>query len=362
MDIHRSRFVAYPTSAINALAFSHSTTLELGLDNISSLRLAVGRANGDIEIWNPASGSWIRETTFYGGKNRSVEGLTWTQEPDELDEEGNVLTGALRLFSIGCSNTVTEWNLESGLPLRHWSGNHSEVWCLAAQPRVERLQGKDLRKQIRQQGNFRGQDLVAGCADGTIVVLSTADNEITFQRFLSRPTAKKAKALSVTFKDRVKVVAGYADSTIRVFDLRNGNLIRNISLGAGPVGGPKETLVWAVKCLPNGDIVSGDSTGEVRFFEGRNYSQVQRISGHDADILSLVVSKDGNYVYSAGMDRRTILYTRASGGSAQGRWAKSSHSSYHEHDVKAMATFESSKLSIIASGGLFLPSSLATIR
>ncbi|KAI2476189.1 hypothetical protein Ptr902_12465 [Pyrenophora tritici-repentis] len=349
MDIHRSRFVPYPPSAINALAFSHPEA-EHGQQEQDSLRLAIGRANGNIEIWNPAKGSWLQEKVFYGGKDRSVEGLAWTQEPDERNAHGKIVPGRLRLFSIGYSSSVTEWDLITGLPARHSDGNHSEVWCFAAQPRQKNMAKGAKELHMRQK-------LVAGCADGTIVLLSTEDNDLTFERFVSRATNKKARALSITYKDQNTVLAGFADSMIRVFDTRNGNVIRSISLGSGPSGGPKEILVWKVKCLPNGDFVSGDSTGDIRIYNGKNYSQVQRISGHEADVLDLAVTRDGCSIFSAGMDRRTCLYTSKKGQSGQsGKWRKVSHQRHHEHDVKTMATYEGNKLSVVVTGGMATPS------
>jgi U3 small nucleolar RNA-associated protein 4 len=340
MDIHRSRFVPFPSSAINALAFSHAEP-EQGKQDPESLRLAIGRANGNIEIWNPKNGAWLQEKVFHGGKDRSVEGLAWTQDPDRKNVDGKTISGRLRLFSIGYSSSVTEWDLATGLPLRHSSGNHSEVWCFAAQPRQR---GKDIH-----------QKLVAGCADGTIVLLSTEDDNLTFDRFVSRATNKKARALSIAYKDNDIILAGFADSMIRVFDTRNGNVIRNISLGSGPVGGPKEILVWKVKCLPNGDFISGDSAGEIRIYNGRTYSQLQRISGHEADVLDLAVSRDGSSIFSAGMDRRTCFYSKrkslAKTVGQAGQWRKVSHQRYHQHDVKAMATYEGSKLNVVVSGG-----------
>lgn len=344
MDIHRSRFVPYPPSAINALAFSHEPT-----DNskvLESLRLALGRANGNIEIWNPANGAWVQERVFYGGKDRSVEGLAWTEEPDE-----RVIPGRLRLFSIGYSSSVTEWDIATGLPAQHSDGNHSEVWCLAAQPKVRPAQ-----KGAGAREEDSSQKLIAGCADGTLVLLSTADNELRFEKFVARSTAKKARTLSVAFKDRKIAIAGFADSTIRVYDTRNGYVIRNISLGSAGPGAPRETLVWKVKCLPNGDFVSGDSAGDIRIYNGKNYSQTQRISGHEADVLDLAVSRDGKMIFSGGMDRRTCLYTlnkkQALGvGEHGGKWQKVSHQRYHDHDVKAMATYDGSKFSVLVSGG-----------
>jgi U3 small nucleolar RNA-associated protein 4 len=359
MDIHRSRFVPYPPSAINALAFSHTQPGEDGEDP-ECLRLAVGRSNGNIEIWNPAKGAWLQERIFYGGKDRSVEGLAWTQEPEEKDAQGKKVPGRLRLFSIGYSSSITEWDLATGLPARHSNGNHSEVWCFAAQPKgkLSGKEGADLGADVRQ-------DLVAGCADGTLVLLSTVDNELRFDKFLSRSTTKKARVLSVTYKDRDTVLAGFADSMIRVFDTRNGNVLRNISLGSGPPGGPKEILVWKVKCLSNGDFVSGDSTGDIRIYSGKNYSQTQRITGHEADVLDLAVSKDGTMMFSGGMDRRTCYYTcNKKAGAARGnrgeKWRKVTHKRYHEHDVKAMVTYEGTKLNVVVSGGKMVFSNTIT--
>ncbi|KAF2876962.1 small nucleolar ribonucleoprotein-like protein complex subunit [Massariosphaeria phaeospora] len=353
MDIHRSRFIPYPPSAINALAFSHPHPHPDDEDEDPiSLRLAIGRANGNIEIWNPANGTWLQERTFYGGKDRSVEGLAWTQEPDEQNPGGKTLPGRLRLFSIGYSNSVTEWDLGTGLPLRHSDGNHSEVWCFAVQPKA--------KTSLTAPGEVGAEDqqkLVAGCADGSLVLLSTAEDELIFEKYVSRSSTKKARVLSVTYKDRNVILAGFADSTIRVLDTRNGSVLRTISLGSGPLGGPKETLVWKVKCLSNGDFVSGDSTGDIRIYDGKNFSQTQRISGHEADVLDLAVSRDGTMIFSCGMDRRTCFYTcnKKTGAPQANRgekWRKVSHKRYHDHDVKAMATYEGNTLSVVVSGGI----------
>lgn len=370
MDIHRCRFIAYNPQAINALAFSHLPNPSARCP--TTLRLAVGRANGDIEIWNPLRGEWFQETILRGGKDRSVEGLVWTLDPAEhygADKSGkDPAPGQLRLFSIGYSTAVTEWDLENGRPLRHSSGNYGEIWCLAAQPRWSKQEpkritsndGKEKQKQYQNQnqnrpgeGEFTGQNLAAGCADGSIVILSTADEDLKFLR-LMRPSTKRARVLSVAFQDRHTVVAGYADSSIRLFDIRSGQLLRTISLGRGPVGGPKELLVWSVKCLPDGTIVSGDSAGEVRFWDANNYSLIQRVHGHMADVLDVAVSASGETVISGGADQRTVIYRRKPGekkGNKKGRWVEVTHRRFHTHDVKTFAVYEAKGMSVAVSGG-----------
>lgn len=354
MDIHRCRFVPYTPSAINALAFSHPSSPTNPGKGPSSLRIAIGRANGDIEIWNPLRGAWYQEIILRGARNRSIEGLVWTQDPEDVDKSGNTISGKLRLFSIGYSTAVTEWDLGTGKPARHSSGNYGEIWCMAAQPKGPLLKkpraavgGQTLEEEAQIQ------NLAVGCADGAIVLLSTADGDLRFARILARPTKKKSRVLSLTFQNRHTIVAGHADSTIRAYDMRNGQQVQNMTLGAGPKGGPKETLVWSVKCLVDGTIVSGDSTGTLCFWDGKNYTLLQRIKGHDADILDIAVSADGQSVFSGGMDRRTTFYRRT-GNRHPGeshRWAKITHRRMHQNDVKAMATFETKGLSILVSGG-----------
>lgn len=354
MDIHRCRFVPYPPSAINALAFTHPSSPTNPGKGPSSLRIAIGRANGDIEIWNPLRGAWYQESILRGAKDRSIEGLVWTQDPEDVDRSGNIIPGKLRLFSIGYSTAVTEWDLGTGRPARHSAGNYGEIWCMAAQPK-DQLPKRPGRAVVNQtkEGELQIQSLAVGCADGTIVLLSTADGDLRFIRILARPPKKSSRVLSLTFQNRHTIIAGHADSIIRIYDMRDGRQTRNMTLGPGPKGGPKETLVWSVKCLLDDTIISGDSTGTLCFWDGKTYSLLQRIKSHDADILDVAVSADGLSVFSGGMDRRTALYRRTgSGRPGDGhRWAKITHQRMHQNDVKAMATFETKGFSILVSGG-----------
>lgn len=264
----------------------------------------------------------------------------------------------LRLFSIGYSTSVTEWDLAEGKPRRHSGGNYGEIWCMAVQPKPPIKTGKHVISEGEEEAET--QSIAVGCADGAIVLLSTADHDLRFTKLVARSSKKRARVLSLAFQSRFIVVAGHADSTIRVYDIRNGQQLRNVTLGAGPKGGPKETLVWSVRCFSDGSIVSGDSTGTMCFWDSKTYALVQRIQAHEADILDVAVSADGQSVFSGGMDRRTVCYKRSGGGKPDmhSRWAKVSHSRLHKHDVKAMATFESKSLSIVASGGRRFPVSV----
>lgn len=349
MDIHRCRFVPHPSAPINALAFSR--THDKGLQHKPVLKLALGRSNGDLEIWSPGNGDWVQETVFAGAHGSSIDGLVWTQDPDESAPDGRPIIGQLRLFSIGSSAAVTEWDMVTGRPLRESTGNFSEVWCIAAQPRaIPPKAGPSTNGQDGLPTDC--QNIMVGCGDGTLAMLSTADNDLTSKRFMARTGKKKTRCMSVIWQSRERVVAGFNDSVIRVYDVRNGSLLRNMSMGAGIPGAPRDTLIWRIKTLPDGDIVTADSNGEIRIWDGKNYSLIQRLAGHSSDCLELVTSSDGQTIFSGGLDGRLAVYKLTGQQGQRRHWAKVGQRRLHKGDIKAMAVHDTKAHSVVVSGGL----------
>ncbi|EXJ65076.1 hypothetical protein A1O7_01416 [Cladophialophora yegresii CBS 114405] len=350
MDIHRCRFVQYPPQPINALAFSHLSDPKKRTP--PDLRLALGRNNGDIEIWNPSNGLWLQEVILKGSKNTTIEQLAWTQDlvvdGDERSDGQKYSSGPLRLFSTGGSTAITEWDLCTGMPRRKAEGNFGDIWCFAPQPQIKANKAPDTL--LPGAGS---QLLAAGCSDGTIVLFSTEDDDLRYARVLAQPPVKKPKVLSLAWRDRDTLVAGYEDSTIRVIDVPSRRIIRNMSLGK-PAEGSNNSVVWSVKCLPDGTVVSGDSSGELKIWDSKNYSLAQRLSSHKADILDIAFSASGDTIFSVGVDRRTVVYKQVPihSGTQRTRWAEVAHKRYHQHDVKCAASFESKDLSVLVSGGM----------
>lgn len=342
MDIHRCRFVPFPASPINALAFSHPL---LSAKSKTQARLAIGRANGDIEIWNPLKGNWFHETTIHGGRDRSVDSLVWVTGEDETLQDGNVIAGRSRLFSIGYTSTVTEWDLEKGKAKKHASGQHGDIWCFAAQPPPSKESNHGIAPASQPQR------LAAGTIDGSIVLYSIDDDDLQFQRTLVKTAKKNIKMVSIAFQSRQRVVVGCSDSSIHVYDLRNGERVQQMTLGTDLIGGSKNIIVWSVKCLKNGDIVSGDSTGQICIWEGKHYTQTHRIQSHRSDVLSLATGVDGQTIVSGGMDRRTALYRPIKSDTSHTRWQRVFYRKSHDHDVKAMASFEGMGMSVVVTAG-----------
>ncbi|KAI1202785.1 WD40-repeat-containing domain protein [Nemania serpens] len=342
MDIHRIRYIPYNPTPINCVAFSQSVASKKS----GPVRLAIGRASGDIEIWNPLNGSWFQETIIHGGKDRTVDGLVWVTEPEQVLQNGKRIPGRLRLFSFGYSSTITEWDLEKGRPKHQSGGTHGDIWCLGVQPFV--VPGKD-GDRSKTKVYHTGKKLVAGTMDGSLVLYDIDDGELRYDRVLARAPSKKTKMVSIAFKNRNTVVVGTSQSCILVYDMRNGTTLAKMTLGSDLATGAKEIIAWCVKCLDGGDIVSGDSTGELRIWDGSTYTQAQRLQAHSSDVLSLVTSADGSTIVTGGMDRRTALFRKTTRSGA--RWAKVFHRRHHHHDVKTMASFEGHGMSVVVSGG-----------
>ncbi|KIX07006.1 uncharacterized protein Z518_04982 [Rhinocladiella mackenziei CBS 650.93] len=347
MDIHRCRFVQYPPQPINALAFSHPSRPKERTP--SDLRLALGRSDGDIEIWNPRDGLWVQETILKGKKDTTIEQLAWIQDRVVNDASDGLgpAHGSLRLFSTGGSNSITEWDICTGSPKRQAEGNSGDIWCFAAQPPIE-----EFEKKATLENGSGSQLLAAGCSNGTVILFSTEDDDLRYLRHIIAPPVKKPKVLSLTWRDRQTLVAGYEDSIIRVIDVPNRKIIRNMSLGK-PVDG-NNSVVWTVKCLPDGSILSGDSAGELKIWDSKNFALVQRLKSHKADILDIATSASGDMIFSFGVDRRTVTYKPVTvhPGIRASRWAEVTHKRFHRHDVKCSSSFESKDLSVLVSGGM----------
>ncbi|KAK9461535.1 WD40-repeat-containing domain protein [Lipomyces oligophaga] len=332
MDFYRCKFHEYTPHSITSLAFSHGSDLTQTAPK--NLRLAVGRANGDIEIWNPRF-SWVHDLTIKGGRNRSIEGLAWSAFDNKL-----------RLFSIGGSTAITEWDLKTGLPIRHHDCDAGIIWSIAVSP--------------------DGTKLAAGCDDGSVVIVDIGGGQGVMEqvRILQR---QKSRVLSIAWKDEFHVVGGCADGRIRIWMAVDPGTSNSTTAGltAGGIGrivqamrvdksSEEQTLVWAILVLDHGrTIVSGDSTGAVKFWDGKHSSLLQTFQAHEADILCLAANASGDDIFSAGVDRKIVQYSIVN--AKLRRWASLSNRVLHSQDIRALAIYQSSPASFenwLVSGGV----------
>lgn len=101
-------------------------------------------------------------------------------------------------------------------------------------------------------------------------------------------------------------------------------------------------------------IVSGDSTGSVKFWDFQYSTLAQSFKVHDADVLCLTADETNTKVFSAGVDRKIYNFSLAPSSSNKkaARWVVSSNRLLHSNDVRTMASYQSKGADFLVSGGV----------
>ncbi|SJX60278.1 related to UTP4-U3 snoRNP protein [Sporisorium reilianum f. sp. reilianum] len=134
------------------------------------------------------------------------------------------------------------------------------------------------------------------------------------------------------------LVGGLALSTAVVWDASTGNIATKLAVQKNRT---ESTIVWSVATLPDGTIVTGDSTGRVTFFDARTRIPIPeatfRAHAASSDVLALCIGPDGKTVYSAGVDQKVAEYTKIETSNGRERWIQIASRRLHAHDIRALA-------------------------
>lgn len=110
--VHRCRFIDCVPQAIEWLSF------EPGCE-----RLAVLRANADLEVWSSTAGGWHRELFIAGVVDAPVRRVAFGKRTPSFPEG--------RLFSCGLHGMCTEWDLSTLSPHSSWDTQGGAAWAMA---------------------------------------------------------------------------------------------------------------------------------------------------------------------------------------------------------------------------------------
>ncbi|PPQ98963.1 hypothetical protein CVT24_003459 [Panaeolus cyanescens] len=370
--VHRCRFVDYAPSAITALAFpplplpsikGKKRTIS-GKQPIKFGLLAIGHANGNIDIceWtnqnteSQYSQAWVVRKTLPGPHPSKVDSLAFViRHPEDLGHDEVPTQSDLRLFSSGGGSELLEWDIERGCIRRTISSQGGSIWSIAANP--------------------SSTSLALGCEDGTVRILSVANDTLSHARRFDRV---KCRMLSIAWGPPVPkqsiaslssskvagssaqkedesdessdeddedewedsfLVTGGSDSSLRKWDVSTGRVVER--MGVDKVRGER-TLVWTVGVLGDGTIVSGDSLGMVKFWDSRTCTQLHSFQAHGADVLSMTISPEGKALYTAGIDQKIVQFTLIKTSSTEKgpfstRWTQTTSRRMHSHDIRALA-------------------------
>ncbi|GAA5864670.1 hypothetical protein JCM8547_008266 [Rhodosporidiobolus lusitaniae] len=392
LPVHRCRFPDWAPASVTALALTPATFDAglLGFGGSSGERgvLAVGRANGDVELmlWGGHQG-WVAWRTlpspFPLPKTRNsrkptslLSHLVFTHQATlsqadldlyEGDREGaeqemrRLKREGVRLFGVGgAGSELVEWE---------WGGPGSGKAVGMVKSTLPTLP-----PIFALAASRTSSCLAIACEDSTIRILNIMDGELELVSKIEVGGPGKVRALSLAWgppvespkkgKDRDSspdasslppsfstpsesyLVAGCSNSTIRRFDVpQSGSVVGiwrgGLKLTLDRLKG-EHTIVWTVAVLADGTLVSGDSMGNVKFWDGEMGTQSQSFKAHKADVLALALGSDGTSLFTSGVDQKTTEFRLVTVASSRihdvpaGRWIQASGRRLHSHDVRAI--------------------------
>lgn len=144
-----------------------------------------------------------------------------------------------------------------------------------------------------------GARVAAACDDGCarIFLAEAGAPGLTYARTLPRV---EGRCLAVAWHPSGEVLAtAGTDGCIHLWALASGHEVLRITAGDGS-SAAREGCIWSLLVLPDGTVVSGDSSGNVQIWDGRHGTLLAAFSQHQADVLQLAASPDGATVFATG--------------------------------------------------------------
>lgn len=192
------------------------------------------------------------------------------------------------MLALGCDDgavrLVSLWDGELEL-VRKFDSTKTKILSLSWGPMSTGPNVKARYSQAEKQAKALERALAEEQADGD----ENADDS-NDEGGDENADEEKAAILAVTrrkpkyFDDML--VTGCADSTVRVWDVKTGRCTYRMT--TDKIKG-EQTLVWCVGVLKDRTIVSGDSMGVVKFWDGVKGTQIQSNRAHRADVLCLAI-------------------------------------------------------------------------
>lgn len=293
--LHRARVVEWSPTAVTALAATADGTV-----------VAVARESGSIELWTTEHWQCIKRIP--GKENSAISCLAWTFDKS---------TGRWRLFSGGLDGLLTEWELTSLQASTVSDSNGGAIWSLAVDP---------------QQGS--PQRVAVACDDGALRIFEAQDGvpglqyAKTFQR-------TEGRVLSAAWHpDSSTIITGTSTGVMHAWEVSFSRELLRITAGNGSGA---ELCIWSVLVLPDGTMVSGDSTGSVQLWDSQHGTLLQAFTQHKADVMAVAASTDGNTIFATGIDVQVACFRKlAATSTSLEKWVYLDTRRPHTHDVRAM--------------------------
>ncbi|MGE0430654.1 MAG: protein kinase [Planctomycetota bacterium] len=231
--------------------------------------LAIGDETGSVRVFDVATGNLLRELAAHPSQCRVVR-----FRPDSYT-----------LFSAGLHGRVVLWNLLTGRAIRDFTPHTGSVLALTCSP--------------------DGNTLVTGGGNDGILRVHRID---TGEVLLSM-NAGAAVTCAVVSPDGTQVLIGDNDNRLRIVDLANGTLVRELTRHANWV-----TSVDWVRHGSRELILSGGVDQIVRLHDAVSGAVLQNFTGHSGEVRDVTLDPTLRFAASTGDDGSLTLWDLDHGG------------------------------------------------
>jgi WD40 repeat protein/serine/threonine protein kinase len=284
-------------------------------DNVTTLafsfdgkHLASGSYEGEVLLWEVATGTHMQLIAAHTGATRSVS----------FSPDGKLLA------SGGADNTVRLWEVSTGTEKLELKGHTDVVYGVSFSPDGRLLASGSADKSARlwevstgaPKMELKGHTLkihaVSFSPDGTLLASGSADESIRLWEVKTGSqrqvlTGHTASVRGVSFSPDGSLLGSSSyDSTIRLWKLE----------ATAPKRVPEghRGIVWVVSFSPDGRLLaSGGLDNTVRLWEVDTGSPKRVLRGHEAAVWGVSFSPDGRLLASAGWDATIRLWDVESG-------------------------------------------------
>jgi WD40 repeat protein len=230
--------------------------------------LASAGLDGTVRCWDVQTG---KEQFALRGHRHWVSGVAFN--PD-----------GQRLASSSRDRTVIVWDLATRQPTRRFEKHTGDVWSVAFSP--------------------DGRLLASGSWDWTVRVWDTS-NQPRGQAAAPLHTLRGiVDVRCVAFSpDGRRLAAGGYDHTLKVWDLGNPSAVQEVFTNHAH-GSP----ICYVGFRPDGQLVSTDQKGTVRFWDARTGIPLGNLRAHSGTVNSVAFSPNGRFLATGSADKTVKVW------------------------------------------------------